>query len=60
MTAELAAPTAAPAAVGTGQRRHLLCSYFQRVGGCHRGYACTFAHGPLGTLSLAARAARGS
>jgi hypothetical protein len=60
MTAELAAPTAAPTTVGPGVRRHLFCSYFRSEGGCHRGESCTYAHGPPGTLSLAARAARGS
>eukprot|EP00972_Heterocapsa_arctica_P046149 6809189-Heterocapsa_arctica.AAC.1 len=36
-----------------------MCNYYQNPGGCHRGEACTFAHGPPGTLSPAAQAAKG-
>ncbi|WP_288993243.1 zinc finger CCCH domain-containing protein [uncultured Marinobacter sp.] len=63
--AELAAYMAerhpgAAAAAGPVERKHQVCFHWE-AGNCQRGDACTYAHGPVGTLSPAAmKAAKGT
>jgi hypothetical protein len=49
--------SAAPGVGGPVEKKHLECNYYKTTAGCHRGDACTFAHGPPGTMSPAAKAA---